>query len=98
MQAIINAGNVKIIKARIERHLKAEIDRFHKLRTQVLKQEYLSGNLDEIENSAVDKNDEEMAMNYLKHVLKSGSADERQQVLSMIKTKFILTKRELRLK
>jgi len=95
--AHINAGNIKIIKSKIARKLKDDIEKFHNLRSVVLKQEYLSGNLDELENSAVNDSDEEMAENYLKHILKGGSADERQEALGMIKTKFVLTKRELKL-
>lgn len=96
--AHINAGNVRIIKTRIAKKLKQDIEKFHNLRSVVLKQEYLSGNLDELENSAIKDDDEEMAKDYLKHILKNGTADERQEALSMIKTRFILTKRELKLK
>jgi len=93
--AHINSGNVKIIKTRIAKKLKYDIDRFQKLRSQVLHQEYLSGNLGELEVSAVKDDDEEMSKDYLKHVLKSGSADERKEVLSMIKTRFILRNRTI---
>lgn len=96
--AHINAGNVKLIKSRIAKKLKEDIDRFHRLRSQVLNQEYLSGNLDELENLAIKNNDAEMARDYIKYILKSGSGDERQEVLGMMKTKFVLTKRELKLK
>jgi DNA invertase Pin-like site-specific DNA recombinase len=93
--AHINAGNIKIVKTKIAKKLKADIERFHKLRSEVLHQEYLSGNLEEMENSAVKINDEGMAINYLKHVLKTGSADDRQEALGMIKTKFILKNKQL---
>ena len=45
--------------------LNADIERFHKLRSEVLHQEYLSGNLDDLETSAIKTNDDEMAINYL---------------------------------
>ncbi|NMB57522.1 hypothetical protein GYA19_06360 [Candidatus Beckwithbacteria bacterium] len=61
-------------------------------------QEYLAGNLGEIETSAIKSNDEEMAINYLKHVLKTGSFDDRREAINMITTKLILRNRELRLK
>lgn len=95
--AHINSGKVKIIKTRIAKKLKYDIKRFQKLRTQVLHQEYLSGNLGELEVSAVKDNDEEMSKDYLKHILKGGSADERKEVLSMIKTRFVLRNRVLEL-
>lgn len=95
--AHINTGNVKINKTKIAKKLKADIERFHKLRSEVLHQEYLSGNLGEIENSAVKSNDEEMAREYLIHILKTGNADDRREALGMIKTKFILSRKELKL-
>ncbi len=95
--AHINAGNVRINKTKIAKKLRADIERFHKLRSEVLHQEYLSGNLGEIERSAVKNNDDEMQINYLKHVLKTGSADDRQEALGMIRTKFILSRKELKL-
>jgi site-specific DNA recombinase len=93
--AHINAGNVKIHKTKLTKKLIEDIDRFHRLRSEVLHQEYLTGNLDELENSAIKTNDNEMAISYLKHVLKTGSADDRREALGMIKTKFILKNKEL---
>ncbi|MEN8252952.1 MAG: hypothetical protein ABFQ62_01085 [Patescibacteria group bacterium] len=90
--------NVRIHKAKTAKKLKADIERFHKLRSEVLHQEYLAGNLDEIETSAVKSQDEEVAVNYLRHILKTGSSDDRREALGMIKTKFILSKKELKLK
>jgi len=95
--AHINAGNVKIHKIKIAKKLRADIERFHKLRSEVLHQEYLSGNLGEIENSAVKSDDEQMAINYLKHVLKTGSSDDRREALGVIRTKFVLKNREIKL-
>ncbi|MCD8507533.1 recombinase family protein [Candidatus Woesebacteria bacterium] len=94
--AHINAGNVSINKGKIAKKLKADIERFHKLRSEVLRQEYLSGNLGEIENSAVKTNDDEMAIDYLKHILKTGSSDDRREALGMIRAKFILRNKELK--
>jgi hypothetical protein len=62
-----------------------------------LHQEYLSGNLGEIENEAVKNNDDEMAINYLKHILKTGSSDDRREALGMIKTKFTLSDKQLKI-
>lgn len=95
--AHINAGNVKIDKAKIAKRLKSDIERFHRLRSEVLHQEYLSGNLGEIENEAVKNNDDEMAINYLKHILKTGSSDDRREALGMIRTKFMLSEKQLRI-
>lgn len=96
--AHINAGNVKIVKSRIAEKLKEDIQKFHTLRSQVLRKEYLSGNLNKMEDEAIDYKDEETAKDFLKHVLKTGNAEERQEALSMIKTKFTLSRRELKLR
>lgn len=95
--AHINTGNVKIDKAKIAKRLKSDTERFHQLRSDVLHQEYWSGNLGEIENEAVTNNDKEMAINYLKHILNTGSPDDRREALGMIRTKFKLSAKELKL-
>ena len=95
--AHINAGNVKIDKAKIAKKLKSDIERFHQLRSEVLHQEYLSGNLGEIENEAMKNNDDEITINYLKHILKTGSPDDRREVLGMVKSKFSLRNKQLEL-
>lgn len=91
----LDKGNIQINKSKIAKKLTADIERFHKLREQVLHQEYLSGNLGELENLAVKPNDEEMGKDYLRHVLKTGTAEERQEALQMIKTHFILINKQL---
>jgi len=96
--AHINEGHVKIHKEKIAKKLKADIERFHRLRSEVLNQEYLSGNLEALETSAINNHDEEMAINYLKHILKTGTSDDRRETLGMIKTKFMLRNKELLIK
>ena len=97
-QLLAHLNEIKINQTLLAKHIKEDIERFHKLRSQVLHQEYLSGNLTEIELSAVQPNDEQMAKEYLKHTLKTGSAEDRQVVLGMIKTKFVLSKKQLSIK
>lgn len=74
-----------------------EIERFHSLREQVLKQEYLAENLNQFDYPKKEEVTEKMMKAYILHVLKAGTADERQQILSTIKTKFILKNREIRI-
>ncbi len=87
---------LKINSGKINTKIKHDIERFHKLRSQVLHQEYISGNLTEMELSAVKSSDDQMAREYLKHILKTGSAEDRQEVMGMIRTRFLLTKKCLR--
>jgi len=86
---------IKIDEAKITKQIKNDIERFHKLRSEVLHQEYLSGNLEEFELSAVKPENTEMAKTYLEHILKTGSTSDRQQILSCLKTKFILKDRTI---
>ena len=76
--------------------IQEDIERYHRLKTQVLYQEFIDGHLAEfnrIPQTSADKN--EMTKSYLSHILQVGTAEERQEALSFIKTKFILSKRAI---
>jgi len=97
-QLIGHIDEIKINEKLITTRLKSEIERFHTLRSQVLHQEYLEGNLNQFDYPEKDPVDNDTAKAYLLHLLKAGTSEERQLILSAIKTKFILTHRELRIK
>jgi len=97
-QLIGHINEIKINEKLITTRLKLEIERFHALRSQVLHQEYLDGNLNQFDYPEKDPIDNDMAKAYLLHLLKAGTSEERQLILSAIKTKFILTHKELRIK
>lgn len=97
-QLIGHIDEIKINEKLITTRLKSEIERFHTLRSQVLHQEYLEGNLNQFDYPEKDPVPSDTAKAYLLHVLKAGTSEERQLILSAIKTKFILTHRELRIK
>ncbi len=102
-QLIANIDNIKINKNLLSKSIKAEIERFHTLKTQVLQQEYVKGNLTDIGDDYLTNQTKqkqlspEMAKSYLIHILKAGTSEERQRILSVIQTKFILHNRELRI-
>lgn len=50
---------------------------------------------DQIPKTTADK--QEMTKNYALHTLKVGTAKERQEAISFIKTKFILTDRTIKI-
>ncbi len=75
-----------------------EIGRFHSLRGEVLHQEFLTGNLNQFDYPQKEPLDTDMAKDYLLHVLKAGSAEDRIKILSAIKTKFILHNKQLSIK
>ena len=97
-QLIAQIDNIKIDEKLITTKLKSEIERFHSLRSQVLRQEYLEGNLNQFDYPKENPVPQDMAKVYLLHVLKAGTSEEQQVILSAIKTKFILTQREIRIK
>lgn len=97
-QLLAQLPNIKFNKIKITKTIKAEIERFNRLRSEVLHQEYLSGNLAEIEMSAVKDDDDVMARDYLEHMLKTGSPEDRQEAIGLIKSKFVLNNRKISLK
>lgn len=95
-QLLAQLPNIKFSKTKITKKIKTEIERYHRLRSEVLHQEYLSGNLAEIEMSAV-KKDDEMARDYLEHMLKTGSPEDRQEAIGLIKSRFVLNEKKITL-
>ncbi|WKZ26090.1 MAG: recombinase family protein [bacterium] len=95
-QLIANIDKIKFNNSGINRKIQEDIERYHRLKTQVLHQEFIDGYLPEfnrVPQTTIDKN--EMTKNYLLHILQVGTAEERQEALSFIKTKFILSKRTI---
>ncbi len=97
-QLMAHIDELKLNEIELVHQLKQDIDRFHRLRTEVLNEEYISGNLRELDYDAFNHIDKNMVKEYLVHTLKVGSAEERKQVLSAIKTKFILHNKEITIK
>lgn len=97
-QLVAHLDQIKINELELAHKLKHKIDQFHKLRSDVLKQQYLEGNLQEIDYAAFTKVNTDMMKRYLLHTLQFGSAEERQEILAVIKTRFILHNRQLRIK
>jgi len=82
----------------LARYLKQDIDKFHRLRNEVLNQEIISGKLIELDYDAFNHVNKDMVKEYLIYVLKFGTAEERLKVMSAIKTRFILHNKELTIK
>lgn len=97
-QLIIHIDEIKLHEVELARYLKQDIDKFHRLRNEVLNQEIISGKLIELDYEAFNHVNKDMAKEYLIYVLKFGTAEERLKVMSAIKTRFILHNKELRIK
>jgi len=89
-QLLAHIDELKLDELELAHQLKQDIDKFHKLRLEVLNEELISGNLREIDYNAFNRVNKDMVKEYMIHVLKVGTADERDRVLSAIKTKFVL--------
>lgn len=94
-QLIAKIDDMKFNHAGINRKIQEDIERYHRLKSEVLNQEYLTGNLQELTQRAENVEKQTMMKNYLKHILTVGTAEERQEALSFIKTRFILSQREI---
>lgn len=94
-QLMAHIDEISIDEKKVQKMLWADIERFHNLKSQVLHQEYLTGNLGKYDYPKKETVDTDMVRSYILHIFKTGSAEERQQVLSVIKTKFILKNRAL---
>ena len=97
-QLIGHLDKIRIDEKLITTKIKLEIERFHSLRSNVLHKEYLEGNLNKFDYPEDDPVNEEMAKTYLRHILKVGTSEERQLILSTIRTRFVLTQGELQIK
>jgi len=96
-QLIGHIDSININEKLITTRIKLEIERFHNLRSHVLHKEYLEGNLNQFDYPENDPVNEEMAKTYLWHLLKVGTSEERQLILSTIRTRFVLTQGELQI-
>jgi len=100
-QLIAHIESIKVNVALASKRLLSDIERFHSLREQVLHQEYLEGNLSQFNQLDYPEKEaitEDMMKAYIKHILKAGTLEERQGIMEVIKTKFTLHNRELRIK
>lgn len=97
-QLMAHVDELKLDELELAHQLKQDIDKFHRLRSEVLNEEFISGNLRELDYDAFNHVNKDMVKEYMIHVLRVGTAEERNHVLSAIKTKFILHNKELTMK
>lgn len=94
-QLLFNIDKIEFNFTGISKKINEDIERYHRLKTQVLHQEYSTGNLNEFDYAIATEEKQEMMKNYLKHILTIGAGEERQEILAYIKTKFILKDRHI---
>lgn len=89
--------SILIISPLIYQAIQEDIERYHRLKSEVLNMEYLTGNLQELTPRVDNEERQTMMKNYLKHILTISTSEERQEILAFIKTKFILQDRHIRI-
>ena len=97
-QLVIHIDEIKLHESELVRYLKQDIDKFHRLRDEVLNQEIISGKLIELDYDSFNHIGKDKIKEYLIYILKFGTAEERLKVMSAIKTRFILHNKELAIK
>lgn len=96
-QLIAKIDDIRLNKQYLLTQMKNEIERYHSLKSQVFKQEYLNGNLPEhyFLHTPKTTDEDEMIRAYLLHTLQVGTAEERKQVLIAVKNKIVLRDKKL---
>jgi len=95
-QLIANIDRIIFNQTGISRKIQEDIERYHRLKTDVLHQEYMLGKFDG-DNGMMPTNADfkQMAKNYLIHILRGGTSEERLEILSLIKTRFVLRDKKI---
>jgi len=76
--------------------MKDEIERYHRLRADVLHQEMFEQQLEVMDYPIIkEKSDEERVKDYVVHVFKTGFSEEKLEILSLFKTKFTLKDKQI---
>ena len=86
---------VKFRQKKLNDKLIQVIEKFYRLRTDVLHQQYLAGRLNGFDYPQDGNFNYQMAKDYVLHVLQMGTSEERMEVMSFIKTRFLLSEKQL---
>ncbi|MDR0462712.1 MAG: recombinase family protein [Pseudomonadales bacterium] len=91
----VERDEVEFKQKKLNERLVQDVEKFHRLRTDVLHQQYIAGHLKQFDRPESGKFNDQMAKDYVLHVLKMGTSEERMEVMSMIKTRFLLSEKQL---
>jgi site-specific DNA recombinase len=94
-QLMFHIDQISFNVAGLSRKLEEDLERYTKLKNQVLHQEYIAGNLNEFTYPDSNQEKQIMIKNYLKHILSVGNEEEQKEIFSYIKTKFLLSDRNI---
>lgn len=95
-QLLAKINEIEFDKNAVDEKLKQEIERYHRLRSDVLHQEILDRQLENFDYPIIKKkSDDERIKDYVIHILKTGFSEEKLEILSLFKTKFILKDKQI---
>ncbi len=95
-QILAKIDEIEFDQEGVSKKLKNEIAHYHRLRADVLHQEILDRQLKTFDYPLIEeKSDNEKLKDYIVHVLKTGFSEERQDIINLFKTKFILKDKQI---
>lgn len=95
-QLLAKIDEIEFDQKAIDDKLKQEVERYHRLRSDVLHQEVFDQQLKAFDYPIMkEKSDEERIRDYVVHILKTGFSEEKFEILSLFKTRFILKDKQI---
>jgi len=95
-QLLAKINEIEFDQKAVDEKMKQEIERYHRLRSDVLHQEILERQLETFDYPIIkEKSDEERIRDYVIHVLKTGFSEEKQEILAFFKTRFTLKDKQI---
>lgn len=95
-QLLSKINEIEFNQSAINKKLKEEVERYHRLRADVLHQEMFEKQLEAFDYPIIEeKSDKERLKDYIIHVLETGFSEEKQELLTLFKTRFILKDKQI---
>ena len=95
-QLLAKINEIEFDQKAVDEKMKQEIERYHRLRSDVLHQEMFEQQLEVMDYPIMkEKSPEQRIKEYVIHVLKTGFSEEKQEILAFFKTRFILKDKQI---
>jgi len=95
-QLLAKINEIEFDQKAVDEKMKQEIERYHRLRSDVLHQEMFEKQMEVMDYPIIkEKSPEERIRGYVIHVLKTGFSEENQGILEFFKTRFILKDKQI---
>lgn len=95
-QLLAKINEIEFDQKTIDEKMKQEIERYHRLRSDVLHQEMFEQQMEVLDYPIIkEKSPEERIRDYVIHVLKTGFSEEKQEILALFKTRYILKDKQI---